>query len=173
MNHVDKAVEALRSALGTAIASVEVFRGQTTVELERDSLPAAVRRLHDDPELDFNFLAALTATDRWPEEPRFSVIYQFYSLKHNVFLGLRVRLAGDSTEIDSLEPIFPAANWHERELFDLFGITFRGHSDLRRILLPYDWVGHPLRKDQPQGYEEVQFTFNFDEIDRRKPYARE
>jgi NADH-quinone oxidoreductase subunit C len=173
MNHVDKAVEALRAALGTAIASVDVFRGQTTVELERDSLLAAVRRLRDDAELDFNFLAALTATDRWPEEPRFSVIYQLYSLQHNAFLGLRARLPGDSAEIDSLEPLFPAANWHEREVFDLFGITFRGHSDLRRILLPYDWVGHPLRKDQPQGYEEVQFTFNFDEIDRRKPYARE
>ncbi|HSB91163.1 MAG TPA: NADH-quinone oxidoreductase subunit C [Anaerolineales bacterium] len=173
MNHVDKAVEALRTALGTAIASVDVFRGETTVELGRESLLAAVRRLHDDAELDFNFLAALTATDRWPEEPRFSVVYQLYSFKHNVFLGLRARLPGDSAEIDSLEPVFPAANWHEREVFDLFGITFRGHSDLRRILLPYDWVGHPLRKDQPQGYEEVQFTFNYDEIDRRKPYARE
>jgi len=173
MNHVEKAVDSLRGALGPAFVGVDVFRGQTTVELAAGGLQQAVRHLRDDPGLDFGFLAALTAADRWPAEPRFAVLYQVYSLAHNVFLGLRVRLDGASAEVDSLESIFPAANWHEREVFDLFGITFRGHSDLRRILMPYDWVGHPLRKDQPQGYEEVQFTFNFDEIDRRKPYARE
>lgn len=173
MDHVEKAVVSLRRALGGAVLAVDVFRGQTTVEVARDRVPEAVRHLRDDPELEFNYLAALTASDRWPTEPRFTVLYRLYSLPHNVFLGLRVRLDGNSPEVPSLERVFPAANWHEREVFDLFGITFTGHSDLRRILMPYDWVGYPLRKDQPQGYEEVQFTFNFDEIDRRKPYARE
>jgi NADH-quinone oxidoreductase subunit C len=172
MDHVDKAVDALRRALGASILSVDVFRGQTTVEVAPDRIPDAVKQLRDDPELEFNYLAALTASDRWPAEPRFTVLYRLYSLPHNVFLGLHARLEGNAPQLPSLEPVFPAANWHERELFDLFGITFTGHSDLRRILMPYDWVGHPLRKDQPQGYEEVQFTFNFDEIDRRKPYAR-
>jgi NADH-quinone oxidoreductase subunit C len=173
MDHVDKAVDALRRGLGEANVSVEVFRGQTTVEIPGNRLVEAARLLRDDPGLVFDYLAALTAADRWPDEPRFDLRVQLYSLPHNAFVGLRVRLDGSSAEVDSLEPVFPAANWHEREVFDLFGITFKGHSDLRRILMPYDWVGHPLRKDQPQGYEEVQFTFNYDEIDRRKPYARE
>jgi NADH-quinone oxidoreductase subunit C len=69
--------------------------------------------------------------------------------------------------------VFKNANWHEREVYDMFGVQFEGHSDMRRILMPEDWEGHPLRKDYPLGYEEVQFTFNFDEIDRRKPYAKE
>jgi NADH-quinone oxidoreductase subunit C len=73
----------------------------------------------------------------------------------------------------TLETVYPNANWFERELWDMFGIRSLGHSDLRRIVMPHDWEGHPLRKDFPLGYEEPQFTFNFDEIDLRKPYAKE
>jgi NADH-quinone oxidoreductase subunit C len=123
--------------------------------------------------LQFNFLSALTAVDYWPHEPRFAVAYQLYSVSNNCFLGLRVLLPGETPEISTLETVYPNANWHEREVYDLYGITFRDHSDLRRILMPYDWEGHPLRKDYPLGYEEVQFSFNFDEIDRRKNYAEE
>ena len=173
MNDVEKAVASLRSHLGERCRAVEEFRGETTVEVTREGIVDACHHLRGDPELGFNYLAALTASDRWPEEPRFSVIYRLYSLSHNSFLGLRVRLSGTSPELASIEAIFPAANWHEREVYDMFGITFTGHSDLRRLLMPHDWVGHPLRKDQPLGYEEVQFTFNYDDIDRRKPYARE
>ena len=125
-------------------------------------------------EYEFNFLCELTAVDYWPEEqPRFNVIYGLYSHAHNVRMVLRVPLDGDSPSLPTLEGVFRGANWHERELWDMFGINFDGHSDLRRILMPHDWEGHPLRKDYPLGYEEVQFTFNFDEIDLRKPYARE
>ena len=124
-------------------------------------------------EYEFNFLCELTAVDYWPEEqPRFNVIYGFYSHAHNVRMMLRVPLEGDEPSLPTLEGLFQGANWHERELWDMFGIHFDGHSDLRRILMPHDWEGHPLRKDYPLGYEEPQFTFNYDEIDKRKHHAR-
>jgi NADH-quinone oxidoreductase subunit C len=120
-------------------------------------------------EFNFKFLSDVTATDYWPEEePRFHVIYNLLSHSHNVRLCLRMHLNGDSPSIHTIEDVFPNANWYERELWDMFGIHIEGHSDLRRILMPYDWEGHPLRKDYPLGYEEPQFTFNFDEIAQRK-----
>jgi NADH-quinone oxidoreductase subunit C len=171
MDHLQSSIDALRARLGDGVAGQETFGDQPCLELRPDALPAAARVLRQ--EQGFDLLAGLTASDAWPAEPRFSLIYVLYSLEHNVFLRLRVRVPGTAPEIDSLEPVYPAANWHEREVYDMFGVSFRGHSDMRRILMPYDWVGHPLRKDHPLGYEEVQFTFNFDEIDKRKPYARE
>ena len=171
MDHLQGAIEALQTRLGEGLVARDDFRGQVCLDLAPASLLPAARLLRD--EWDFNFLAGLTASDAWPAEPRFSLIYVLYSISRNTFVRLRVRLPGTGPEVDSLEAVYPAANWHEREVFDMFGVIFRGHSDLRRILLPYEWVGHPLRKDYPLGYEEVQFSFNFDEIDKRKPYAKE
>lgn len=173
MSHAQKAVEVLKQKVGEAVLAVEIFREQTTIVLERTAIVQACQLLRDDPQLRFNFLAALTAVDYWPEQPRMVVVYQLYSVQNKVFLGLKVPLQSESLEVDSIESVFPNANWHEREVYDMFGVTFNGHSDLRRILMPYGWEGHPLRKDYPLGYEEVQFSFNFDEIDRRKPYAEE
>ncbi|MEE9514250.1 MAG: NADH-quinone oxidoreductase subunit C [Anaerolineales bacterium] len=172
MTVVEKAVTKLQRELGESVLSVEEFRGQTSVTLDRETIVNACQILRDDPDLDFNFLAALTAVDYWPSEPRFKIVYQLYSLANKEFIGLRVLLSGESPEISTIENIYPNANWHEREVFDMFGVTFKDHSDQRRIIMPYDWEGHPLRKDYPLGYEEVQFTFNFDEIDKRKPYAK-
>ncbi|UCF60277.1 MAG: NADH-quinone oxidoreductase subunit C [Anaerolineaceae bacterium] len=171
MSHIEKVTEGLKSELGEQVLSVDVFRDQTTVVLARESIEEACRYLNS--EHDFDLLAALMAVDYWPEEPRFAVIYQLYSLKHKLFIGLRVPVHSTTPEIATVETIFPNANWHEREVYDMFGINFSGHSDLRRILMPYDWEGHPLRKDYPLAHEEIQFSFNFDEIDRRKPYAKE
>ncbi len=171
MTDVEGAVAALKASLGEGFVARDDFRGQVNVEVKPEAVLAAGRLLR--LEQGFDLLAGLTASDAWPDEPRFSLIYVFYSLASNVFLRLRAHLPGTAPEIDSLEPVYPAANWHEREVYDMFGVTFRGHSDLRRILMPSDWVGYPLRKDHPLGYEEVQFSFNFDEIDKRKPYARE
>jgi NADH-quinone oxidoreductase subunit C len=173
MNVMEQAVALLRDELGENVLEVVMFRDQTTVVLNRASIVKACRLLRDHAELKFNFLAALTAVDYWPEEPRFKIVYQLYSLVNRVFLGLNVPVPGEDPQLSTVEGVFPNANWHEREVFDMFGVNFEGHSDLRRILLPQDWQGHPLRKDYPLGYEEVQFSFNFDEIDRRKPYAKE
>jgi NADH-quinone oxidoreductase subunit C len=173
IDQIENAVKTLRQTLGDGFLSVEEFRGQTTLVLDRDHIVEACQTLRDNPVLEFNFLAALTAVDYWPEEPRFAVVYQLYSMEHKTFLGLRVPLSSESAELPTIETVYPNANWHEREVYDMFGIKYVGHSDLRRILMPHEWEGHPLRKDYPLGYEEVQFSFNFDEIDRRKPYARE
>ena len=86
---------------------------------------------------------------------------------------MRVPLDGNAPHLPTIEGIYPNANWHEREIWDMFGIRFEGHSDLRRILMPADWAGHPLRKDYPLGYEEVQFSFNSDEIDCANPNRKD
>ena len=169
----DQAVALLKERMPDNVLSVDEFHGEKVVAVDREAIIMAGKLLYDDPDLRFNLLACLTAVDWWPEEPRFAVDYRLYSVPNNDWIGLRVILRGDDEEIPSIESVYPNANWHEREIYDMFGIHFRGHSDMRRILMPHDWEGHPLRKDYPLGYEEVQFTFNFDEIDRKKPYAKE
>jgi len=166
---LQNAAQALKEKFGTEMVE---FRGDVTLIVSSEKIVEVCRTLRD--EFGFELLAAQTAVDYWPElEPRFHVIYQLYSLAHSVRIGLQVPLQGNAPSVATIESIYPNANWHEREIWDMFGIRFDGHSDLRRILMPYDWEGHPLRKDYPLGYEEVQFTFNYDEIDRRKPYAKE
>jgi NADH-quinone oxidoreductase subunit C len=148
------------------------FRGEVSLILAPEHIQAACQALRD--EFNYNLLNEETAVDYWPEQtPRFHVVYRVRSLPHNRMIGLRVPLDGNAPTIPSITGIYANANWFERELWDMFGIHFDGHPDLRRIVMPYDWVGHPLRKDYPLGYEEVQFSFNFDEINVRKPYAKE
>jgi NADH-quinone oxidoreductase subunit C len=146
-------------------------RGETRLTVAPQQIPAACRKLQG---LGFELLSAMTAVDYWPEEkPRFHVIYQLTSVSQNLSLTLRVPVPGTNPSLPTVSGIYRNANWRERELWDMFGIKFEGHPDLRRILMPADWEGHPLRKDYPLGYEEPQFTFNFEEIDLRKPYAKE
>jgi NADH-quinone oxidoreductase subunit C len=122
----------------------------------------------------FNMLSDETAVDYYPQTaPRFHVIYQLRDLVRNLLITLRVPLNNNAARLQTMETVFPVANWFERELWDMFGIHFEGHSDLRRILMPHDWEGHPLRKDFPLGYEEVQFTFNWEEIQARKPHPKD
>ncbi|MGA9532559.1 MAG: NADH-quinone oxidoreductase subunit C [Anaerolineales bacterium] len=173
MATIERAVEIIQERLAEGVLSVETFSGDTTLVIKPTAIVDTATLLRDEPELAFDFLAMLTAVDYFPEEPRFVVAYRFYSTSNNVFIGLRVPLSGDKPEIPTIESVYSNANWHEREVYDMFGVEFSGHSDMRRILMPHDWEGHPLRKDYPLGYEEVQFTFNFDQIDRNKPYAEE
>ena len=166
---LQNAIQVLKEKFG---CDENIHRGEHTLFVEAKDIVDAAQMLRD--EFDFNLLASLTATDYWPDEaPRIHVSYQLYSIKHKIHLRLRVPLAGDALKIPTIEGLYPNANWHEREVYDLFGVNFEGHSDMRRILMPYDWEGHPLRKDYPLGYEEPQFTFNFEAIDLRKPKATE
>ena len=147
---------------------MEEAHDEVTLILTPETFIPAVRTLRD--HYGYDMLVLETAVDYWPQESsRFHVVYQLYSMPLNLNLRLRAPLDGNAPHLRSLESVFPNANWYEREIWDMFGIRFDGHSDLRRILMPYDWEGHPLRKDYPLGYEEPQFTFNFDEIDLRKP----
>lgn len=105
--------------------------------------------LRDASGLSFKYLSDLTAVDHYPNEPRFETVCHLLSLESFQRIRLKVRIPGDDPRVDSLVPVWPGAAAFEREVFDLFGIRFEGHPDLRRILLPEDWEGHPLRKDYP------------------------
>jgi NADH-quinone oxidoreductase subunit C len=173
MNLLQKTTEKLHAQFKDIVLPLDDFRDERNFRVEPEAIVPVCQFLHDDPDLAVTFLITLTAIDYWPDEPRFRVAYQLYSPENKFFIGLRVDLPGDNPQVSTVESVYPNANWHEREVYDLFGITFTGHSDLRRIIMPYDWEGHPLRKDYPLGYEEVQFSFNFDEIDKRKKYAKD
>lgn len=148
------------------------FRDELSLIVLPEQILALALALRD--EYQFEMMVELSAVDYFPaQEPRFHVVYRFRSLKHDLIVGVRVPLNGNAPTLPSIIQVFPNANWYERELWDMFGIRIDNHPDLRRILMPEDWEGHPLRKDYPLGYEEVEFTFNFDEINARKPFARE
>jgi NADH-quinone oxidoreductase subunit C len=160
-------------------AELQESHGETSAIIGPEHIVAAARALRD--EFGFELLTEETAVDYWPQlEPRtglagarFHIVTLFRCLGDNLIFGIRVPLNGNAPTMPSLVEVYANANWFERELWDMFGIRFEGHPDLRRLVMPYDWEGHPLRKDYPLGYEEVQFSFNFDEIDLRKPYAQE
>ena len=158
-------VQALEKEFG---AQAEEVFGEAQAVLTVENILSACELLRD--KFNFDLLSMITAVDYGAqEEPRFHVIYQLNSTVDSLFLTLRVPISGEKPSIPTLIGVYKNANWREREIWDLFGIHVEGHPDLRRLLMPTDWVGHPLRKDYPLGYEEPQFSFNFDEIDLSKP----
>jgi NADH-quinone oxidoreductase subunit C len=149
-------VAKLRSWSANAIEEVIEYRGDTTIVVPRKVLRSVAEQCRDIEELKFNLLTDATCVDRYPLEPRFELNYQLISIPLKQKLRIRVKLSGNDPVVDSLFPVWKGANWLEREIFDLFGIQFTGHPDLRRILLPDDWEGHPLRKDFPvEGYRDI------------------
>lgn len=142
-------VQKLRAWDPAAIAEVLEFRGELTLVLAPERLRRVAEFLRDERGLEFNFLSDVSVQDRFPIEPRFDLNYHLLSIPTRQVLRLRVRLSGDHPVVDTVTEIWPTANWHERECFDLFGIRFEGHPDLRRILLPETWEGYPLRRDYP------------------------
>jgi NADH-quinone oxidoreductase subunit C len=141
-------VDTLTQALGDAVLGHAVFRDQLTVTVDKDRIVDACTLLRDEERLRFDMLTDLTAVDYLPAEPRFQMVYILYSFANNRRVHLKAPLALNDT-IATVEGVWRAANWLEREVYDLFGIVFEGHSDLRRILLWDGYVGHPLRKDFP------------------------
>ncbi len=136
-----------------SVAEVIESRGETTVVIGRDALLKVAGYLATEPSLNFSFLSDIATVDRFPMEPRFEVNYQLLSMDLPARLRLKVKLSGSDPVIPSVFGIWPTADWHERENFDLFGIRFEGHPNLRRIVMPDEWEGHPLRKDYPtEGY---------------------
>lgn len=169
----DPLIDSLKSKFANGIADVIEFRGETTVVVKPEALVEICTFLRDDAAARYNLLSDVSAVDYYPETPRFAVNYHLYSLEYNRQLRVKVWLDGDEPHVSSVTGVWPGANWHEREVWDLMGVRFDGHPDLRRIFMPEDYLGHPLRRNAPLVYEEPQFTHNFDEIERRKPYAKE
>jgi NADH-quinone oxidoreductase subunit C len=142
---------ALLSWKAAAIQGAKFDRNELTIYVVRESLPAVCEQLKTSGLVDY--LSDLTCADYYPREPRFEVAYHLLSMKRKERVRLKVRLEGGNPQIESITSLWPAAGFFEREVFDLFGIRFLGNPDLRRILMPEDWEGHPLRKDYPvEGY---------------------
>jgi NADH-quinone oxidoreductase subunit C len=153
-------VAALQHANPAWVGEVIEAFGEVTVVVPREKVAEICSFLKTAPGLEFNFLSDICGADRGPEEePRFEVNYHLFSTRKHHRLRLKVLLNDDDTHVQTVTNVWRTANWHERETFDLFGIIFDGHPDLRRILLPDDWEGHALRKDFPlRGYEPYSLT---------------
>ena len=147
------AVARLRSWNPAAVEAAKFDRDELSIYVGRSSLREACALLRDDVTCPFNFLSDVTCVDWHPQEPRFEVVYQLLSISRKERVRLKVRLSGDNPAVESVTSVWPAANFFEREVFDLFGIRFTGHPYLRRIQMPENWEGYPLRKDYPvEGY---------------------
>lgn len=139
------------------IIDITSFRNQVFVSIKREKIVDICRFLHDEPDIYMDYLADLCGVDYPDRRHRFEVVYNLFSMKHGHRLILKAQIPENDPSVDSVVPVWSGANWHEREACDMYGILFNGHPDLRRILMPEDWEGYPLRKDYPlegpEGYE--------------------
>lgn len=167
--------EKIKEKFADQVIEVVEFRDQVSVIVKRDQILSILKFLHDDPLLSLDHLQDLTAVDYIKKkEIRFEVVYNLYSIRHRHKIRLRAQVPENDTKIDSVVPIWSGANWHERECYDMFGITFTGHPDLRRILMPEDWEGFPLRKDYPlKGPEFDKDWPGFTDVIKRSKELRE
>jgi NADH-quinone oxidoreductase subunit C len=131
------------------ITESATLHGIAAVVLHRDDAPAVFPELHDNPVFAFNLLSDLTAVDLLGQEPRFEIVYQLYSITLNRRLQVKIRVPEDEAWAHTVSSVWKSGNWLEREIWDMFGITFKGHPDMRRILMYEEFRGHPLRKDYP------------------------
>ena len=143
----NRAVIKLKEKFASSLLDVKEFRGEVTVTVKKEDIIAVCRFLKT--ELSYNMLTDVTAVDYLGQEPRFMMVYNLYSIPNKDRLRVKAPVAEGDCTVDSLSVLWNSANWLEREVYDLFGVTFNNHPDLRRILMTDDWVGHPLRKDYP------------------------
>jgi NADH-quinone oxidoreductase subunit C len=137
-------------ALADLATDAKYDRAELTITIARENIIAAGKAVQ---QAGYNFLEDVTAVDWYPSEPRYQITYHILSMSLKERIRLIVRLDGENAAVDSITPVWPSANFYEREVFDLFGVHIGGHPNLRRIMMPEDWVGHPLRKDYPvEGY---------------------
>lgn len=164
----------LKAAMPDALLDVKTFRDETTLIVEGAQIEAVMRYLRDTAGLIYNFLSDISAVDYYPDYDRpgrFGVSYHVYSMLYNRRLRVKVFLDEEEPQLPSIVKVWPGADWLEREIHDMMGIVFEGHPDLRRLLMPDDWQGHPHRRDYPLGYEQPQFSFNAEDIMQHKPFA--
>ncbi len=148
-------LELLAQDLGGAALSTVYFRRRATLVIDPAQVRGVLATLR---EKGFGFLASVHGVDHHPEEPRLSVVYELLDMRRVDRITVKLRVPTDAPEVDSVTPEWPTANHQEREVYDMFGVVFRGHPDLRRILMPEDYEGHPQRRDFPVGGEPVIFT---------------
>lgn len=142
--------ERIKEKYPNEVIGIEEFRGQVSIFLKKERILEVFHYLHDEPALSFDYLKDLTALDHLgKKDTRFEVVYHLYSMTHEHMIRVKVPVSEHDCSIESVTPLWIGADWHERECFDMFGIDFKGHYDLRRILMPEDWEGYPLRKDYP------------------------
>ena len=142
-------IERLKEKFGAGILQSSSALGEDTIVIDRAQAPEIFRTLHEDGDFAFEFLIDVTAVDWLERRPRFDVVYQLKSMSRGLRLRVKIQVGADDAWVPSAHPVWKSADWLERECFDMFGIQFRGHPDLRRILLYDTFVGHPLRKDYP------------------------
>ena len=148
MAEINLTVKKLQEKFPTSVSEVKTFRDEVNVTVQKKDIFEICKFLYADPDLQYQMLTDLCGVDFFPESPRFEVVYLLYSMKKQQRLRLKIKV-GDSESVSSVESIWKAANWLEREVYDLFGISFDNHPDLRRILLWDGYEGYPLRKDFP------------------------
>jgi NADH-quinone oxidoreductase subunit C len=147
---MNAAVELLQEKFPDDVVEVVTFRGDTTVVVKPEHIVEICRTLKDDHAAGFKYLSMIAGLDHLPASPRFGLVYNLYAHKNHSRITLKTFLKDDQAPvIDSVTSVWATANWHEREVYDMMGIRFNGHPDLRRLLMPGDWVGHPQRKDYP------------------------
>ena len=164
-------VNRLKDKFFSEIVDVVEFRDQVSVSIKREKALDICRYLYDTPDIYMNYLADLCGVDYPERKYRFEVVYNLYSLKHKHRIRIKALLPEDDPTVDSVVPVWKGANWYEREACDMYGIIFNGHPDLRRILMPEDWEGYPLRKDYPlkgpekeyKGFEETKELHSHDD----------